>query len=310
MPDTLEGRFWFNNQKPYLYVIADKTPNISADNYNIEILPKEKGIDWIIKMLKKHPVDAIYTDMTDIDLFKAVIAMGAVVYMPEPVYGVKAWKVNKWGKQIYTIGGIKKNKTSQKIRRVEDIAGSLIGCIPLAFAFPFIAAAIKKEDHGPIFYKQERSGYNGRRFEMYKFRTMKVHADEEKKNLSTQNEMDGNYMFKMDDDPRITKVGKMLRKTSLDELPQFINVLKGDMSLVGTRPPTIDEVRCYKAHHKIRLTAKPGITGAWQTHGRNSVNDFEEVVNMDKNYIMSDSPTESANIIMKTIFSVIEKDGE
>lgn len=310
MIDNLEGRFWFNDQKPYLYIVADNMPNVSADDYYLVRLPKEKGIDWIIAELKKRPVDAVYTDITDIDIFKAVIAMGAVVYMPNAVEGVKAWPVNKWGKRIYTIGGVKKNKARQKIRRATDIACAAVGCIPLAIAYPIVSKKIKDEDGGPVIYEQERSGYNGRTFKMYKFRSMKINADDSKNSLKIKNEMDNDYMFKMDDDPRITKVGSFLRKTSIDELPQFINVLKGDMSLIGTRPPTLDEVKHYKAHHKIRLTGKPGITGAWQTHGRNKVTDFEEVVDIDKNYIFSDSPKESANILMRTIYSVFEKTGK
>lgn len=309
MVDDLEGRFWYNNQKPYLYVIADKLPNISADDYNLVRIHKTKSLDDIIAELKHNPVDAVYTDITDLDLFKAVIAMGAVVYFPEQIYGIKSWPVKKWGKTYQTIGGVKKNKTRQKLRRAEDVMGALAGCIPLVIAYPFVAHAIKKEDNGPVIYKQERSGYNGRKFEMYKFRSMRTDADDVKNQLSDENEMDG-HMFKMEDDPRITKTGKLLRKTSIDELPQFINVLKGDMSLVGTRPPTMDEIETYKARHKIRLTAKSGITGAWQTHGRNNITDFEEVVDIDKNYILADSPKESANIIMRTVLSVFHKDGK
>lgn len=309
MIDNLEGRFWYNGQKPYLYVISDKMPNVSADDYNLVRMDKSKGLDAIIAELKQNPVDAVYTDIADLDIFKAVIAMGAVVYFPEPIHGVKSWSVKKWGKTYQTIGGVKKNKARQKLRRVEDITGALVGCIPLAIAYPFVAHAIKKEDGGPIIYKQERSGYNGRKFEMDKFRSMRIDADDIKTQLASENEM-SDHMFKMENDPRVTEVGKFLRKTSIDELPQFINVLKGDMSLVGTRPPTMDEIETYKAHHKIRLTAKPGITGAWQTHGRNEVTDFEEVVEIDKNYIFSDSPKESANILMRTVLSVLHKDGE
>lgn len=309
MVDNFEGRYWYNNQKPYLYVIAAKLPNVSADDYNLIRIDKAKSLDNIIAELKHSPVDAVYTDITDLDIFKAVIAMGAVVYFPEPIHGVKSWPVKKWGKTYQTIGGVKKNKTRQKLRRAEDIAGALVGCVPLAIAYPFVAHAIKKEDNGPAIYKQERSGYNGRKFEMYKFRSMRTDADEIKNQLVDENEMD-EHMFKIEDDPRITKVGKFLRKTSIDELPQFINVLKGDMSLVGTRPPTMDEIETYKARHKIRLTAKPGITGAWQTHGRNNITDFEEVVGIDKNYIFSDSLKESANILMRTVLSVLHKDGE
>ena len=167
---------------------------------------------------------------------------------------------------------------------------------------------IKLESPGPLFFSQKRVGRNGRIFKIYKFRSMYADAEERKKELMEQNEMDG-LMFKMTDDPRITKIGKFIRKTSLDELPQFWNVLKGDMSLVGTRPPTVDEFEKYESHHKRRLSMKPGITGKWQVSGRSDIQDFEEVVKLDCEYIDEWSPFLDIQILFKTVGVVLTHKG-
>lgn len=194
------------------------------------------------------------------------------------------------------------------IKRCADIVGSIIGIIIMSICMIFVAPAIKLDSPGPIFFKQKRVGKGGRFFYIYKFRSMYVDAEERKKELAAENEMQG-LMFKVTDDMRITKVGKFLRKTSIDELPQFINVLKGDMSLVGTRPPTIDEFKQYAGHHKRRLTMKPGITGMWQAYGRNTVTDFEDVVKMDLQYIDNWSLSLDIKILFKTVFTVLKETG-
>ena len=170
------------------------------------------------------------------------------------------------------------------MKRLLDIAGALLGMVILGIATIFVAPAIKLESPGPVFFGQTRIGKNGRRFTFYKFRSMYQDAEQRKKDLMAKNEVHG-LMFKMENDPRITKVGKFIRKTSIDELPQFWNVLKGDMSLVGTRPPTVDEFEAYDLHHKVRLSMKPGLTGMWQVSGRSDITDFEEVVRLDTEYI-------------------------
>lgn len=159
-----------------------------------------------------------------------------------------------------------------------------------------------------MFFKQKRVGLNGRIFEIYKLRSMYVDAEERKKELMAQNEMNG-LMFKMTDDPRITRVGKFIRKTSIDELPQFWNVLCGDMSLVGTRPPTVDEYDRYESHHKRRLSMKPGITGMWQVSGRSGVQNFEDVVRLDTQYIDHWSLRLDVEILLKTIAVVFARKG-
>ncbi len=195
------------------------------------------------------------------------------------------------------------NATGLLYKRVLDLIGGLVGCLILALIYPFIALAIKLESPGPVFFKQQRAGLNGRIFGLYKFRTMYRDAEARKKELMQQNKMQG-LMFKMDDDPRITGVGRFLRKTSLDEFPQFINVLKGEISLVGTRPPTLDEVAEYDKHHHRRISAKPGITGLWQISGRNQITDFDEVVRLDCEYIDNWRFMDDIKILCKTVMVV------
>ena len=194
------------------------------------------------------------------------------------------------------------------IKRVMDICGAVVGLILCGIISIFLVPAIKLDSPGPAIFSQIRIGKNGRRFKFYKFRSMYVDAEERKKELMKNNEMDG-LMFKMEDDPRITKVGKFIRKTSLDEFPQFWNVLVGDMSLVGTRPPTEDEFNKYNGHYKRRLMMTPGITGLWQVSGRSSITDFDEVVKLDLEYIDNWSLLGDIKILFKTVISVIKRDG-
>ena len=194
------------------------------------------------------------------------------------------------------------------IKRIMDIVGSLVGIIITLPITLILAPILLIESPGPLIFKQKRVGKNGRYFYLYKFRSMYRDAEERKKSLMAQNEMKG-HMFKVKDDPRITKVGRFIRKTSIDELPQFLNVLRGDMSLVGTRPPTVDEFKQYEGYHKRRLSMKPGITGMWQVSGRNNVKDFEDVVKLDLEYIDNWSIGLDIKIIFKTIAIVFRKKG-
>lgn len=195
---------------------------------------------------------------------------------------------------------------TSKAKRLIDIGGALVGLAITALAFVPIAIAIQLDNPGPIFYSQLRCGLNNRPFRIWKFRSMVTNADKIKHLVS--NEAKG-LIFKNRNDPRITKVGRFLRKTSLDELPQFWNVLKGEMSLVGTRPPTLDEVSKYEQHHFQRLKVKPGITGEWQANGRSSVEDFEEIVQLDIAYQQKWTVTYDLVLIFKTIKAVLFKDG-
>jgi lipopolysaccharide/colanic/teichoic acid biosynthesis glycosyltransferase len=192
--------------------------------------------------------------------------------------------------------------TKSMIKRLIDIIGSVVGLLVLTIVFFPIAIAIKLDSSGPIFYTQERYGLMGRPFLMYKFRSMVENAEDLKSQVKNQAK---GLIFKNEEDPRITRVGKFLRRTSLDEFPQFWNVLKGDMSLVGTRPPTTDEVMRYEPHHWQRLAVKPGITGQWQVSGRSSVKDFEDILKLDLHYQAHWHPLYDLSIIIRTIFAIL-----
>lgn len=190
------------------------------------------------------------------------------------------------------------------IKRMMDIVGGLVGLLITLVFFPFVALAIRLDSPGPVMFSQIRIGRNGRRFKIYKFRSMYIDAEERKKELEKQNEMQG-LMFKMENDPRITRVGKFIRKTSIDELPQFYNVVKGDMSLVGTRPPTADEFEKYNQYYRRRISMTPGLTGLWQVSGRSDVEDFDDVVKYDLEYIDSWSLTLDIKILFRTVWVVL-----
>lgn len=194
------------------------------------------------------------------------------------------------------------------IKRAIDIMGGVVGMILTGVFVIIFGPIIKIQSPGPIFYKSIRIGRGGRRFRFYKFRTMVVNADELKEQLAEKNQIQG-HMFKMDDDPRIIPIGRFMRKYSIDEFPQFWNVLKGDMSLVGTRPPTEEEFVKYEYHHKARLGIKPGLTGMWQTSGRSDITDFEQVVALDTEYIMNWSLGLDLMILMKTVEVVFSGEG-
>ena len=193
-------------------------------------------------------------------------------------------------------------------KRLLDLIGSSIGLVVTAILYPFIAVAIKLDSPGPVLFKQDRVGKNGRIFKLYKFRSMYVDAEERKKELLANNEMNG-PIFKLANDPRITRVGAFLRKSSLDELPQFINIFSGKMSLVGTRPPTPNEVKEYNLPHYKRISAKPGLTGMWQISGRNKITDFDEVVRLDCQYIENWRFTTDLKILAKTCWVVLGRKG-
>lgn len=224
----------------------------------------------------------------------------------------------------YTVLTTSINYASAKellLKRIMDICAGLVGCILTGLVFLFVAPAIYISSPGPIFFSQERVGQNGKKFKMYKFRSMYMDAEERKAELMKENKLGDGKMFKLDFDPRVignkilpdgtkkTGVGDFIRKTSLDEFPQFFNVLKGDMSIVGTRPPLIGEVSLYDLHHRARLAIKPGITGMWQVSGRSDITDFEEVVRMDREYIENWNIGLDFRILFKTVMVVLKKEG-
>lgn len=185
-------------------------------------------------------------------------------------------------------------------KRVIDVVCSLVGLLVLSPVLIVVSILIKLESDGPIIFSQDRIGYKGQEFKMYKFRSMVVNAEELKKKLAEQNEMSG-PMFKMKNDPRVTKVGKLIRKTSIDELPQLINILKGEMSLVGPRPSLPKEVKEFEPWMMERLEVKPGLTCYWQVSGRNSIN-FEEWMKLDIKYVRERSFWGDIKLILQTIF--------
>ena len=207
------------------------------------------------------------------------------------------------------------------VKRTMDILGGLVGCLICGVLFLFVAPVLYISSPGPIFFTQERIGKNGKHFKMYKFRSMYMDAEERKKELLAQNRHGGALMFKLDFDPRIignkilpdgtrkTGIGQFIRDTSIDEFPQFFNVLKGDMSLVGTRPPLISEFEAYEQHHRARMSVKPGITGMWQVSGRSEITDFEEVVRLDTTYINEWSIGLDIKILLQTVLTVLKREG-
>lgn len=192
-------------------------------------------------------------------------------------------------------------------KRIFDIFGGVIGLFILICSYPLLALIIKGTSRGPVFFKQVRVGKNGKRFVIYKFRTMTMDAESKLKELRQHNELDG-AVFKMKDDPRVTSIGSIMRKLSFDEFPQFINVLKGEMSLVGTRPPTVDEVAEYQKWHHRRISIRPGMTGLWQVSGRNKITNFDEIVKLDLAYIDNWSIWLDFKVIFKTFSILFNRD--
>lgn len=271
----------------------------------------------MMEYIQLHWIDAVFfncsvkSDLSE--LIKSCTEMGFTVYL-------RLQEIEKYGTHqcIERLGGFTVmscniNPMSARdacVKRIIDIAGSLVGCLVTFFLMIVLFPLIRIKSPGPLFFSQIRVGRNGKKFKMYKFRSMDTDAENRKKDLEGMNKMKDGLMFKMDDDPRIIKgIGHFIRKTSIDEFPQFFNVLKGDMSIVGTRPPTVDEWERYKPHHRKRLIMKPGITGLWQVSGRSRITEFEQVVQMNNLYIRNWTLAGDFKIILKTIIAVIRKDG-
>lgn len=279
----------------------------------------KKEQDDATTFLKRHNVDMVIISVNQLNrerinaIIEMVCEMGIDVMVTIDSFASETFeskledfgtlKVVRFAPRIFS-------EIALLIKRILDIIGATFGCVLAVLIGIFVAPAIWLEDGGPILFKQKRVGRNGKYFYMYKFRSMYKDAEERRQKLLKEggNEMNG-AMFKMKNDPRITRVGKFIRKTSLDEFPQFFNVLKGDMSLVGTRPPMIDEYNQYAGHHKRRLSLKPGITGLWQTSGRSQITDFEEVVRLDCYYIDHWSVLFDLKILLMTVVAVLTGKG-
>lgn len=282
-------------------------------------VPVVAGYDDMLEYARKQIVDEVFISVpydTGESLYNVVMEfedMGARVHLTVEILN----RFSEFHVALESMGDIpvvtffnnSYDIRKLALKRLIDIVGSLVGIALTAVITIFLAPALLIESPGPLIFKQKRVGRNGRYFYMYKFRSMYVDAEERKAELMKQNEMDG-LMFKMENDPRVTKVGRFIRKTSIDEFPQFFNVLKGDMSLVGTRPPTLDEFVQYKSYHKRRLSAKPGITGLWQVSGRNDIDNFEDVVKLDLEYIDNWSVSLDIKILLKTVVAVFQHTGK
>lgn len=290
-------------------IIGEKIDGIEvkADSNNMFEIAKREVLDGVFIHM---PSDSQGSPELE-EMILEFQNMGVTVDLSINTFGLK---VNE--KVVREIGGYHVVTFSTKLfhegqmvmKRIIDIIGGSIGSIITLILMLFIAPAILIESRGPIFFSQVRIGKNGRRFKIYKFRSMYMDAEVRKQELLALNEMDG-FMFKLKDDPRVTRVGNILRKTSLDEFPQFFNVLKGDMSLVGTRPPTEAEFIQYESRHKRRLALKAGITGLWQVSGRSDITNFEEVVRLDLDYIDNWTFIMDIKILFKTIGVVLFRKG-
>lgn len=275
------------------------------------------GRDDMLEIARQMPLDEVFINLPDEDneYVKHVIydleSMGIACHcnidiIDRPQKEIRVGKFAGYTVVTYSINHFDYRR--MMIKRLIDIVGGLVGLIITAAATPFVALAIKIDSPGPVFFAQTRIGKNGRRFKIYKFRSMYIDAEARKKELEAQNEMQG-LMFKMENDPRITKVGKFIRKTSIDELPQFFNIVKGDMSLVGTRPPTEDEFEKYNSHYRRRISMTPGLTGLWQISGRSEIVDFDDVVKYDLEYIDNWTLGLDIKILAQTVWVVLTGKG-
>jgi exopolysaccharide biosynthesis polyprenyl glycosylphosphotransferase len=304
-----------NNWYFHIYYIAIMDKDLVGAS--IDGIPVVANADNFYEVVHNLPLDAAFINVDQkydgltprmTELFDE---MGVTVHVNIRDYEYPYRKKNfdhigKYG--VVTFSNYQYDIFQEVIKRVMDIVAGFVGVLITAVLFIFVAPAIYIDDPGPIFFSQVRIGKNGRRFHIYKFRSMCMNAESMKAELMEQNEADGG-IFKMKDDPRVTRVGRFLRRTSIDEFPQFFNILKGDMSLVGTRPPTEDEFAEYEAYQRRRISIKPGLTGMWQANGRSEVTSFEEIVEMDCDYIDNWSIWLDIKLILKTIKVVLFQQG-
>lgn len=304
--------------------------NKDMKGMDIDGIPVVANLETVVEYVCREWVDEVFISLASSEpytekLISQFTDMGVVVHIEiaksSNIVGQKQF-VEKLGN--YTVMTISINYVSVRqifLKRLLDILGGLAGCLITGILFLILGPIIYKQSPGPIFFTQTRVGKNGKKFKMYKFRSMYMDAEERKKELMAQNRVKDGMMFKLDWDPRIIGsrylpdgtvkkgVGNFIRDWSLDEFPQFINVLLGDMSLVGTRPPTVDEWEKYDLHHRTRLAMKPGITGMWQVSGRSNITDFEEVVKLDKQYITEWDLGLDIKILLKTVGVVFKREG-
>ena len=329
-------------------IAEDVIRNVKENNYNLyninglvivdqdltgqEIsgIPVVAGLENASSYICQQWVDEVLVNIDENytypqELMDELLEMGMVVHLNlakvKSTRGQKQFVETVGGYTVLTTTMNYATDTQALAKRALDILGGLVGCILTGLICIFVAPAIYISSPGPIFFSQVRIGQNGKPFKMYKFRSMYMDAEERKAELMAQNKMSDSRMFKLDFDPRVignkilpdgrhkTGVGEFIRKTSLDEFPQFWNVLKGDMSLVGTRPILQDELEQYELHHRARIAIKPGITGMWQVSGRSDITDFEEVVRLDTEYISNWNFGLDIKILLQTVKIVLKKEG-
>jgi len=289
--------------------VLDK-PEFSHDK--VIVVPREQ----LLSYATHEVVDEVFVNLPSEDYDIGAIISQFETMGIDVTVNLNAFDKNLGrNKQIHEMAGLNVVTFSTKFykpshviaKRILDICGAIVGLIICGIVSIVLVPMIRK-DGGPAIFSQTRIGKNGRHFTFYKFRSMRIDAEAIKEQLMEQNTMQGG-MFKMDNDPRITKIGHIIRKTSLDELPQFWNVLIGDMSLVGTRPPTVDEYEKYTPEQKRRLSFKPGITGLWQISGRSEITNFDDVVKLDVAYIDDWTIWKDFEILLKTVKVVLMRDG-
>ena len=269
------------------------------------------------EIIDAHHVEAVVVcqhlnDQQIMNVREASLAAGCQLLYPAravKIAGVRPALVWHQDQPFFELGAPVLKASAVIIKRAVDIVGATLALVILSPILALIAIAIRFDSPGPVFFAQDRAGLGGRRFRMLKFRTMRVGADAEKHELSHLNHTGDSRLFKIPEDPRVTRLGALLRRWSLDELPQFWNVIRGEMSIVGPRPFFEADFASYQDHHFRRLDAKPGITGLWQVYGRSSVVDFEDVVYLDRQYIEQWSPWLDVSIMFRTLPAVVRREG-
>ena len=300
----------------FRYFMKKTTMQVNEIGY-VSYDDNNDGIEYIgsvselEKIIRKYNIDQVYImqkrerDIVVIQQYiDLCIQMGVTCRVVVDIYRRrKSYSYNSsvGTYPVITYHTISLNNWELLVKRIFDIIFSLLAIIITSPVMLLTVVAIKLDSPGPALFKQVRVGKNGRHFKIWKFRSMYVDAEEMKHKLLSQNEVKDGMMFKMKNDPRITRVGKVIRKLSIDELPQFFNVLSGSMSFVGTRPPTLDEVEKYQTNQWRRISIKPGITGMWQVSGRSNIKDFNEVVRLDVEYIDSWNLLLDLKLLLKTV---------
>ena len=286
-----------------------------------EQLPAYLIHEWVDELLVVLPREIEYPYALLDQIGQTGVTIHIELSQIPKIEGTKQFVENVNGFNVLTYALNYASGKQLLLKRCIDICAGLAGCTLTALITVFIGPAIYLADPGPIFFSQMRIGKNGKPFRIYKFRSMYQDAEQQKKELMEQNKLHDEKMFKLDFDPRVignkilpdgtqkTGIGEFIRKTSLDEFPQFLNVLKGEMSLVGTRPPLVNEVTAYDPIHRSRLAIKPGLTGLWQVSGRSNIDSFDEVVRLDREYIQNWNLEMDLKIIFKTIKVVLRREG-